>query len=109
MKFECINPSDKIYCESDDLLSLGIVALIFKGQYPFEEIDGEKKVPLFMFGGGEEWLKENGEDINNNGLIERNSEGVIKCLESFKLASGDRTSMNDICGYAHKYAQHLRK
>lgn len=58
MKFEIINPSDKCFMTADDLLIAAIaVCLLSEGRYALKGVDNDKIVPLFLFGGHDEWFK----------------------------------------------------
>lgn len=119
MKFELANPSDKIYLEGDDfeVVAIAVVA-VGHGQYPaFEidengnEIDEGASVPFFLFGGLDEWFNEKfgvcAEECVKRVKKEKLRQ-LIDALRSFRCV-GARTSMNDICGYAHSIADALEE
>ncbi len=65
MLYEIINMSDKYTIEAHSL-DIAFAACVFlgSGQYAFEPLaDGGTKIPFFMFGGTDEWCKEN---LNNS-------------------------------------------
>lgn len=135
MIYEIINPSDAVTIEADDeMVACVATLLIGEGKmglmrYP----DGESVLPLFMFDGFEEWQQAHGLDLASF-LVERRGE-IADCLASavccqaseraavvkaIEAAGGDiqealrvyndekRSSLNDICDYAHSRAAQLR-
>lgn len=104
--FEIINPSDKAFISGDDEIVVSVATMLFSlGKYGLQEVDGEYSLPILAFGGGEEWMNENGID-NNGEWMKKNKEGVIKALRSVRL-DGERTSMNDIVSSANERADNL--
>ncbi len=112
MKYEIINPSDKAFIETDEFDVAAVACiLIGRGQYAFEpDADGAPCVPIFLFGGAEEWFEKNfgGRKISAvfDDVKREKLSALVACLRSAKLASG-RSSMNDFTGYAHKLADKL--
>ena len=126
MIFEIINPSDPYTLECDDLEIASVtVCFLGQGQYGMHQIDGDKefRMPIFLFGGENEWFKENFGD---------NADVIIgRCFKDKKLQLADaldsvrigginsrgkskdehnenRSSVNDIGGVAWEYAKFLR-
>lgn len=97
MKMKIMNPSDECNLENDDLEASAFVTIyISSGKYALNDEDGNQLMPLFLFGGCEEyWLKKFGHSIEE--FLE--SEGVDKRLadvcDSFYYVR-ERSSMNDI-------------
>ncbi|MEN6325810.1 MAG: hypothetical protein ABFD18_06350 [Syntrophomonas sp.] len=58
MIFEIINPSDKYTLETDDFKTACIAVLILgEGKYSIDQVDGNLNMPIFLFGGHDEWFK----------------------------------------------------
>src|SRR5437773_974725 len=57
--YNIVNMSDPYTIEAVSL-DVAFVACLFlgSGQYAFEQLDGKEGVPLFIFGGTEEWCRE---------------------------------------------------
>lgn len=109
MLCEIINPSDEVFMEHDDTKALFMaVVLLGRGQYGLKEVDGDFEVPLFLFGGIEEYCKEKF-GINFT-LVSNAVKGVdlIAALRSVRM-NHERTSMNDIVKSARSYADVLEK
>ncbi|MEN6475934.1 MAG: hypothetical protein ABFD81_18110 [Syntrophaceae bacterium] len=97
MIFDLSNPSDPYTLESDDFEVACIAAcLVGGGHYGISEIGGEKGMPIFIFGGHDEWFvstfgqtfKESLESISQN-----RRESLAECLESFLCGTpGDRNA-----------------
>lgn len=81
--YEIINPSDPYTFEEPDVVT-GAVALVVlgEGKYAGRPIDGKAdEIPLWLFGGHEEWFKAHGvEDLE--AFVDGHSEEVAACLES---------------------------
>jgi uncharacterized Rossmann fold enzyme len=131
--YEIINPSDPITVEADDeTVACVSVLVIGEGRYGLKDQDGRTVCPLFLFGGAMEWLAKRGVEIQS--YLRDHETEIVACLESAAIgsvadrigiiaaigATGDkraalrrwnesrRTSVNDICGCAHRFAQRLR-
>lgn len=104
--YELINPSDEIFFDAPDLKTATIaVAVVGGGKYAAKDMDGHTAVPIFMFGGFDEWCKGkfgSVPDFKDPVAMTK----VIKCLRSFRLTN-ERSSMNDICAYAKDYADKI--
>ena len=134
MLFEIINPSDKYTIETDDWQVACVANLVVgRGQLALEEIDGDHHMPLFLFGGLEEWTQEEfSRDLES--LMDVDQQALANCLDSivignrsnYVLGLGDKTgeeaeafwekwhdnnrsSTYDIGSYAKKYAAKLRE
>jgi len=134
---EIINPSDKAFFEAGDLKIAALVTfLIGGGQYGAEaEEEGAESVPIFLFGGGEDWWNDHF-DEPMEGAVDRHAASVAAALRTVcygdvtdrrlfdsALAAIDdpvkraafvaewndrhRTSLNDIMGRAHHIAGKL--
>jgi hypothetical protein len=88
MLYEIINPSDPYTIEAQSL-DVAAVACLFlgRGQYAFDPIGGDNspEVPMFMFGGTDEWclehFNESFESVVNRVTKEKAVE-LAECLES---------------------------
>ena len=113
MVYEIVNPSDPYTLEADDL-SLAAIACILlgEGQYSLRTQDGETAMPLFIFGGHNEWfIKKFGVDVQSlhDSIWNNSLPALAACLESVKMPYGrERSSMNDIGGYAAEMAGKIR-
>ena len=110
MKMEIKNPSDKYYLESDDLeASCFVTMFISEGKYALADEDGKELMPLFMFGGFEEFWKEK---FGHSAEEFMESEGVDKRLvavcDSFSYES-ERSSLNNIGKAIKSFGDALRK
>jgi len=57
--FEIINPSDPYTMETEDWEAACIATVLLgSGQYALHEVGGERSMPIFIFGGADEWFKE---------------------------------------------------
>lgn len=59
MLFEIINPSDKYTVQAPDLEIAAVACtLLGEGKYAFQGLDNDAEVPLFLFGGHDEWFSD---------------------------------------------------
>ena len=114
-----------------------MVVLLGSGRYAAEPLEeGVEKVPLFLFGGSEEWWAQHGDGQPMEGMVDRHIATLVPALRSvcvgrasdrrlfdMALESIDdpvkkaafvekwndekRFSLNDIMGRAHHYAERL--
>lgn len=108
MRFEIVNPSDNCTLESDSLEAAAVACVYLgRGAYGLREIDGARRVPIFLLGGLEEWfLDEFGACFGE--CVKRNLGKVADALESVRYESGRRTSMNNIGAAAEVLARTFR-
>jgi hypothetical protein len=89
--FEFINPSDPYFFEAPDLeIATVLVALMSEGKAAAQEVNGDLKVPLMLFGDPSQWFKENfGKTISEvlDHVHNERTEELIKALESFMIGS----------------------
>jgi hypothetical protein len=112
MKYEICNPSDPYTMDCPDIkLATAAILLLGSGHYPLVDIETQETiVPVFMFGGLEEWLTEHfGSESNFSDFVKSNKPAIADCLASVTLGCAERSSMNDIGGRAHKMADELRQ
>lgn len=109
MKCEIINPSDKVFIEHRDAKTLfKAVILLGRGQYGLKEVDGDFEVPIFLFGGVEEYCQSTfGINLTLVGKVVK-AEDLITALRSVHI-NHERTSLNDIVKSAHSYADALER
>jgi hypothetical protein len=116
MKWEIVNPSDSYTMECDNFKSAAVaITLLGQGAYPLEPIEGTNEafeVPLFMFGGANDWfMQEFGESIEDafDDCIKTKLASVIAALRSVDIPDEKKSSMNDIGKKATQIADHLEK
>jgi hypothetical protein len=88
MIYTIINPSDEYTIESDDfLLACLAVTVLGNGGYALEDDKGVEKMPIFLFGGFDEWFTENfGKNVSD--LFQQASPGKIAdVLETIVIGS----------------------
>ena len=103
MIYEIVNPSDAYTIAANDHAVAAVACfLLSNGQYAFEPVDGteEMSVPIFMFGGADDWCREHF-DIDATGLImkvmdEKRAE-LIACLESCLIGNEAAREEFDVC------------
>jgi hypothetical protein len=116
-----------------------VTVLLGNGQYAAKpETEGAPEVPFFMFGGLDAWWDAHGDGQPLEGAVDRHKAAIIECLRSVCYGSLEdrrmfedalaliddpqkkakfvaqwndryRTSLNDIMGRAHAYAEKLAK
>lgn len=113
MEFEIINPSDPYTITAPDLeIAAAAVVLLGNGKYSLEGKDGTPDVPFFLFGGHDEWFQEKFDRSLNESIewiLGSRAEELAACLDSVKIGSAERSSMNDIGGRAKAIAANIRK
>ncbi len=103
MILEIANPSDPYTMVTPDKGAAAVACVLLgSGHYMLKEYKGDFKVPFFMFGGHDEWFKENfGKDAT--GTMSEYTEGekrllLIQALESVAYGSpSDREDFDDAC------------
>lgn len=108
MIYELINPSDAIYFDGDfELPVMGAaVALLGEGKYGLKDDQDRLIVPMWLFGGSEEWFADLGTTLDNE-LTNKKLE-IATFLETLRYKS-ERSSMNNIGARAKAIAEALRK
>ncbi len=110
--YKIINPSDPYHLTADDLVLAGIAAcLLGSGKYALEAADGSEGVPLFLFGGHDEWFAARGAQSFESALeaaLDQRSEDLARIFDSVTL-EGTRSSLNDIGAAASKLATGIRE
>ena len=99
MKYELINPSDKIEFEAEsDMIAFFSVLMLSDGKYAAENIETKWSSPLYIFGIKTEALEmELGMDVE--AFCELYRDEINACFQSFHCVH-ERSSLNDICAYA---------
>lgn len=109
MKFEIINPSDKAFIEGDDLMEVCVAnALLGGGFYGLEQVGGDFRMPLLVFGGVNDWFCKTFKGPFDVCMSRVPLENLAKVLESVHL-EGERTSLNDIVAKAKTLAIRCRE
>lgn len=137
MIFEIANPSDA-YTIEGEILPCGVATMFLgEGKYGLKDERGETAMPIFLFGGHEPWLKENGGESLDAYVSGHRAEiatalesvligdfadrkrmlGVLACISdpveraAAQAAWHDerRSSMNDIGARAVRLAKRLRE
>lgn len=84
--YEIINPSDKVLITGDDMEVLAVaLCFIGNGKYALCNQDGDQVVPIFLFGGHDEWFTEQfGVDLSTSidRVTDTKPEALIEALES---------------------------
>lgn len=134
LEFELINPSDPytFFAQNEEVASL--IVLCLNTMYGAKSKDETIEIPIFMFGGSEEWYFEKFNRTPDEGL-EIHKKAVKEGLDSFMYGSfkdreryelalsliddedkkeefkekwnDARSSFNDIGTYAHKLAKKI--
>lgn len=134
MEYNLANPSDPYTFVADDLETAALVVFSISTLYGAEAKEGGDTVPVFIFGGSEEWYKEQFGRNFADGLKTKRKQ-VVEALRSMMLGHFDDrrryeaalaaitesdkrekfiaewqdgcSSMNDIGTYCHKLAEKL--
>lgn len=97
MRWELTNPSDYYEVESPDFLPAAVAALIVgAGSYGLTPLDGGDELPIFLFGGGDEWMQER---LGTPHLMEWVGDHwvpVVAALRTIKIDDARRSSFNNI-------------
>lgn len=97
MIFEIINPSDKYTLESDNFKTACITALILgEGKYSIVQVDGDLNMPIFLFGGHDEWFKDQFGSTVSEILESIKGEAYLKiaeCLDSVMIGGSSERKM----------------
>lgn len=92
MLFRISNPSDPYTIEASSLDVAAMTSiLIGQGHYGFQSLDGGESVPMFAFGGGDQWCQKHfEEDLMelSNRVMDTKLSQVADCLDS--ALYGDR-------------------
>lgn len=111
LKFEIVNPSDPYTFTAPSLeVAALVIILLGSGRYAAKSLDTppNEGVPFFMFGGAEEWFRDNC-GCTPDESMERTEKSVLAdSLDTVTLGSEKRSSMNNIGGRAKAYAAQLR-
>lgn len=96
MIFDLINPSDPYTLETHDYeVACVSVVLLGEGKYSIKQVDGDFEMPIFMFGGHDEWFhKTFGKTMEKTiqKVIQEKKTELIDCLQSVIVGSPkDRT------------------
>lgn len=106
-EYEVINPSDKCYLTGagEALCAAGI--FLGRGRYGLCDKDGNEGLPIFLFGGLDEWwVKQYGHAFEAY-MDTKPYAAIADVLATFRYA-GERSSMNDIGAAAKNIVKSLR-
>lgn len=113
-KWDLINPSDAVEFETSDFgMAVLVTVLLGNGQYGAREIEGDREVPIMLFGVDAEFVaKATGHATLDEFLTDvRQNRGeelaAVFDTVGYPGANG-RTSLNNIVGRARKIAEVLR-
>lgn len=100
MLFEIVNPSDQCTLVAESLeLAAVCVCFLGEGRYSLKWLDCESEVPLFLFGGSDEWFKKNfnstTEESFENAFTNQLTE-LIKIFESVLLGGKDQRELFEL-------------
>lgn len=139
MIYEIINPSDPYTIKGEFKIVCLATCLLGEGSYALESESGDEHMPIFLFGGAMEWLKEKfGADFDLPAEIRDRSVEIADCLDTvligrfqdrktyedgLRLITDEqnrtkwrdrwlderRSSMNNIGGRAYQLAARLRE
>lgn len=109
-RYEIINPSDELFFDAPSLeIAAAVVVLLGQGQYGGEPVDGGERVPIFLFGGHDDWYRKHFDCTVDESLQRLDRIALAEAMESVALPEGrERTSLNDIARRARAYAQAFR-
>ena len=101
---EVINPHDKITidCADEDAARLAVL-VVGNGAYGIENC-----LPLLLLGGSEEWAKNTFGKSLQEWADTVSEERLATALESMSLV-GERSSISDPVGHAHRMAEKIRQ
>ncbi len=109
MKYELINPSDKIFLTADNLVDAAFACWLISSSYGLRDDQGNPVVPIAMFGGMTEWFAEHGVSFSGApAYIETHKSDIATILDSCEYAM-ERTSLTDIGKRCKALAEALRK
>ena len=115
MKFEIINPSDKCFIEGDFLSCALTTVVLSNGKYGLVEVDEHdnriengKEMPIFLFGGHDEWFKENFGKAFEECSHVMDYKSCADALNTFRYRH-ERSSMNNIGKIAKEHADWYMK
>lgn len=106
-KYEIINPSDKCFIYSENLIVAKFCCLLLgNGMYGLADCETGKDVfSIKIFGmSDKEIIEEFGERLDE--FLKHNKEEIVKCFKSFEYPS-ERTSLNNIGARAECLAEKL--
>ena len=105
MRYEIINPSDKVFIKASNLNDAGIACLLLGGGwYGLKDESGETVFPLFA---DEKWFKKQGVEDRFT-YLDEHLITIAEVLESYKYAD-KRSSLNNIGKKCRDIAKELRK
>lgn len=108
MKYELINPSDKIYYDAPDQAHSAVATALLSNGYGGKCLDNpEHDSPIFLFTKADNWIFEK-TGLTPDEFIEQNAQSLHDTLKSFRYDT-ERTSLTKIVSMAHRYAQAIEE
>jgi hypothetical protein len=108
MKYELINPSDKIYFDAPDVVHAATATALISTAYGGKCLeDGGEDSPVFLFSSASDWVQ-NRSGMTVDEFIENNAQTLHDTLASFRYDT-ERTSMSRIVDAAHQYADAINR
>lgn len=108
MRREISNPSDYATIDCTDKIAASIAIVIMgQGHYGIIDDEGDEGMPIFLFGGHDEWFKGKFGKSFEEAIETTGISRIADALDTIQL-DGKRTSMNDFTARAHRLAKELR-
>ena len=113
-RYELVNPSDHYeFTASSHEVACVAAVMLGEGRYGLKALDGDSApgMPIFLFGGGQEWFLRTFNREVQVVLKEVDRTALADALESVAAfrTEDERTSLNNIGGYAAHLAKHFRE
>lgn len=124
MIYDLVNMSDAVtFVGDDDTLAGAAVLVLGRGRYGLNNENGDSVLPLMLFGGLDEWLKERS-IADFDGYLAANRIGIAGFLDTarycdvserkrygdaVKMDDDRRSSLNNIGAACKQIAEHLRE
>jgi hypothetical protein len=111
LRFEIVNPSDPYTFTAPTLeIAALVVCLLGEGKYGGTSLDTPRgvDVPIFIFGGHDEWFKEQFGCTFEDSYERTDKLALADSFDTVTLGRAERSSMNNIGGRAKRYAKALR-
>jgi len=109
IRVEVINPSDPISMDVSDHEAAALaMVLVGAGQYWTEADKDGFLIPAFIFYGEDDrkewWVGQFGHEMSRDQVGDKR---LVSALRSFHLDAKERSSVNNIVGYAHRIADEI--
>jgi hypothetical protein len=108
MRLEISNLSDKATIDCSDRVAACLAVVVLSGgAYGIIDDDGNNGMPIFLFGGHDEWFQKEFGNTFKETLKEVGNNRIADALDTVQLVY-ERTSLNDFTKTAHIMAEKLR-